>query len=58
MTRCKIAYHLLFTPFFDTFLTKYTLIFASPGFLLSHDMTIYMGANTGDIGDGFIVSRL
>ena len=58
MTRCKIASHLLFTPFLDTFLTNYTLIFASPGFLLLHDMTFYVGANTGNIGDGFIVSRL
>ena len=58
MTRCKIASHLLFTPFLDTFLTNYTLIFASPGLLLLHDMTIYMGVNTGNIGDGFIASRL
>ena len=58
MLRCKRAQRLIFTPFLGTFLATSTLIFALPGFLLSHSMTINLISNTGYHRCGFIDSRL
>ena len=58
MSRCKRAQRLIFTPFLDTFLAFSTLIYALPGFLLSHGMTINLITNLGCHRYGFIDSRL